>query len=51
MGVNELASDSVERDSKGATAPLAGAGQSPVKVKKSEISSSQVDFFAVICYN
>ena len=34
MGVNELASDNVERDSKVATAPLAGAGQSPAKVKK-----------------
>ena len=33
MRVNELASDNVERDSKGATAPLAGAGQSPAKVK------------------
>ena len=46
MEVNELASDNVERDSKGATAPLAGAGQSPAKVKDIQWHS-----IAFICVN
>ena len=52
MGVNELASDSVERDSKGATAPLAGVwGQRPRinNIKRADKLSALDHFIELMC--